>query len=85
LPTFLPNLLAPERADGATGYVDVVCDVSRYGRTSRIRVLDTTRNASNTAQNRITRWIVDNRFRPRVTDGRAVDASRIVARAYVNE
>jgi hypothetical protein len=62
LPTFQPNLLAPDRAEGATGYVDVVFDVSRYGRTSRIRVLDS--NASNAAQNRLTRWLVANRFRP---------------------
>jgi hypothetical protein len=83
LPTFQPNLLAPERSDGATGYVDVVFDVSRYGRTSRIRVVDS--NASNAAQSRITRWLVVNRFRPRVADGQVVDTSRIVARAYVQE
>jgi hypothetical protein len=83
LPTFQPNLLAPERAEGATGYVDVVFDVSRYGRTSRIRVLDS--NVSNATQTRLTRWIVANRFRPRVADGEAVDTSRIVARAYVQE
>ena len=83
LPTFQPNLLAPDRAEGATGYVDVVFDVSRYGRTSRIRVLDS--NASNAVQNRLTRWIVANRFRPRVADGEVVDTARIVARAYVQE
>jgi hypothetical protein len=83
LPTFQPNLLAPERADGATGYVDVVFDVSRYGKTSRIRVVDS--NASNVAQRRITRWLVTNRFRPRVADGQVVDAERIVVRAYVHE
>jgi hypothetical protein len=60
-----------------------VFDVTRYGSTSRIRVLDS--NASNAAQSRITRWIVANRFRPRVIDGQVVDASRIVARAYVQE
>jgi hypothetical protein len=85
LPTFTPNLFAPERAHGATGFVDVAFDVTRYGTTSRIRVLNTTRGASNTAERRIARWLVDNRFRPRVTDGEIVDASRIVARAYVHE
>ena len=83
LPISQPNLLAPELAEGATGYVDVVFDVSRYGRTSRIRVSDS--NASNAAQTRITRWIVAHRFRPRVADGQVVDTSRIVARAYVQE
>lgn len=85
LPTFATNLFAPERAQGATGFVDVAFDVTRYGTTSRIKVLDTTRNASSAAQRRVTRWLVDNRFRPRVTDGQTVDTSRIVARAYVHE
>jgi len=85
LPTFQPNLFAPELAERATGYVDVMFDVSRYGRTSRIRVLDSTHDASNIVQRRVARWVVDNRFRPRVTDGQAVDAERIVARAYVQE
>jgi hypothetical protein len=83
VPTFQPNLFAPEQAEGATGYVDVMFDVSRYGRTSRIRVLGGT--ASNTAQKRIARWVVDNRFRPRISDGQVVDATRIVARAYLHE
>ena len=85
LPTFQPNLFAPELAEGATGYVDVAFDVSRYGRTSRIRLLDSTHNASTIAQRRVARWVVDHRFRPRVADGQAVDAERIVARAYVQE
>jgi len=45
--------------------------------------LDST--VSNVVQNRLTRWVVANRFRPRVADGEVVDTARIVARAYVQE
>jgi hypothetical protein len=85
LPTFLPNLFAPERAQGATGYVDVEFDITRFGTTRRIRILDTSGNVSNAAQGRVTRWIVENHFRPRVIDGQFANASRVVARHYVHE
>ena len=84
LPSFLPDMLAPERAQGATGYVDVEFDVTRYGSTRRIKVSDTARSASRTAENRIARWLVENRFRPKVSDGEPVDA-RYTVRHYVHE
>jgi tetratricopeptide (TPR) repeat protein len=84
LPTFVPNLFAPERATGATGYVDVQFDITQFGTTRRIKVLDTT-NASKTAEQRISRWIVESRFRPRMADGQLAEAARVVARHYVHE
>lgn len=83
LPAFLPDMLAPERAQGATGYVDVELDVTRYGSTRRIGILDT-RNASRAAEHKISRWLVDNRFRPKMTDTGPVDA-HFVVRHYVHE
>ena len=85
LPTFLPNLFAPERAAGATGYVDVEFDITEFGTTRRIRVLDTTHNASKTAEQRISRWLVENRFRPRMAGGQVAAAARVIARHYVHE
>ena len=85
LPTFVPNLFAPERATGATGYVDLEFDITQFGTTRRIKVLDTTHNASKTAEQRISRWVVENRFRPRMADGQLAEASRVVARHYVHE
>jgi hypothetical protein len=84
LPTFVPNLFAAERADGAAGFVDVAFEITQFGTTRRIKVLDR-HNASKAAEQRLARWIVDNRFRPMMTDGRFVDASRVVARHYVHE
>jgi hypothetical protein len=85
LPTFVPNLLASERATGATGYVDVEFDITQFGTTRRIRVLDTTHNASKAAEQRICRWVVASRFRPRMADGQLAEAARVVARHYVHE
>ena len=84
LPTFLPNRLALERAEGATGYVDVAFEITRFGTTRRIRVEDTSGNVSNAAQGQVTRWIVENHFRPQVIDGQFADASRVVVRHYVH-
>jgi hypothetical protein len=83
LPTFLPNLFAPDRAQGATGYVDVAFEITEFG-TRRIRVVGS-HNASKTAEQRVQRWIVENRFRPRMTDAKFAEASRVVARHFVHE
>jgi hypothetical protein len=80
---FVPDMFAPERANGATGWVDVTFEITQFG-TRRIRVVDA-QNASRTAQQRIQRWVVDNRFRPRMANGEFVEASRVVARHYVHE
>jgi hypothetical protein len=83
LPTFLPNLFAPDRAEGAAGYVDVAFDITEFG-TRRIRVVGS-HNASKAAEQRVQRWIVENHFRPRMTAGKFAEVSRVVARHYVHE
>jgi tetratricopeptide (TPR) repeat protein len=85
VPTFVPNLLASERATEATGYVDVEFDITQFGTARRIKVLDTTHSASKAAEQRISRWIVENRFRPRMAHGQLAAAARVVARHYVHE
>ena len=85
LPKFLANRAAPEHADGATGYVDVAFEITRFGTTRRIRVESTSGNVSNAAQGRVTRWIVENHFRPQVVNGQFADATRVVVRHHVHE
>lgn len=85
LPKFLANRAAPEHADGATGYVDVAFEITRFGTTRRIRVESTSGNVSNAAQGRVTRWIVENHFRPQRVNGQFADAARVVVRHYVHE
>jgi len=84
LPTFAPNPLAEQPEEGATGFIDVEFDITKYGRSADIRVLDTTSNASRAARNRLTRLIMVSRFRPVVTKGR-FDTARVTVRYYVSE
>lgn len=84
LPAFASNPFAPELAEASTGYVDVAFDITQFGTTRRVDVLDT-RNASDDAQDRLVSWIVQTHFRPQVKDGRFSKATRVVARAYLRE
>jgi hypothetical protein len=84
LPTFVPNPLASNAAQG-TGYIDVAFEISRYGESRRIEVLDTTTNATDADKTRLA-WLIQNsRFRPRVTDGKFTRASPVVLRYYLTE
>jgi len=83
LPTFVSNPLASD-AQAASGYIDVAFEVSRYGESRRIEILDTTTNATDAAKARLVQLIQKSRFRPRVTDGEFGRASPVVLRYYLN-
>ncbi|HEX5046979.1 MAG TPA: hypothetical protein VFX89_07625 [Gammaproteobacteria bacterium] len=84
LPAFAPNPLTEQPEAGATGFIDVAFDITKYGRSADIRVLDTSTNASRSAKNRLTRLIMVSRFRPQAVHGR-LDTSHVVLRYYLNE
>jgi hypothetical protein len=84
VPEFAPNPLVEQAEEGSTGFVDVAFDISKYGRSSDIRVLDTTSNASRAAKNRLARLIAASRFRPQVTNGH-FDTAHVMVRYYVYE
>lgn len=79
LPTFLPNPLVSQATAQSIGHIDVAFDITRYGRSERIEVLDTTLNATDADVDRLVKVIESSRFRPRVTDGRFT-ASRVALR-----
>jgi hypothetical protein len=85
LPTFVPSLLAPGRAEGSIGYVDVEFDITQFGTTRRIRTVGATDGVSKAAERRLSRWIVESRFRPRMANGRLEESARVAARHYVHE
>ena len=84
LPTFVPNPLASD-ATGATGYIDVAFEIGRYGKGERVRILDTTTNATGTDEKRLVELIQRSRFRPRMTDGEFARVSPVVLRYYLAE
>jgi tetratricopeptide (TPR) repeat protein len=85
VPTFLQDRFSPEHAAGATAYVDVTFEITRFGTTRRISVADPERNVLNAAEDRASRWVLKSHFRPRVVDGQLADAWRVAARYYVHE
>jgi len=85
LPTCVPNPLVSAETPESTGYIDVAFDVTRYGRSRQIEILDTTTNATDAAKDRLIHLISHSRFRPRVTDGQFARASPVVVRYYVSE
>jgi hypothetical protein len=81
----MPNRLVSEGTQDSTGYIDVVFDVTKYGASERIEILNATTNVTDAAKGRLVRLISRSRFRPRVTDGQFADTSPIVVRYYLNE
>jgi hypothetical protein len=85
LPTFRPNPLASERTPESTGYIDVGFRITKYGRSQRVRVLDSTTNATTAAEQKLVHSIKAGRFRPRPTGDRYEDTVPVVVRYYVSE
>jgi hypothetical protein len=82
LPAFLPNPLA-SRNSGSGRYIDVAFDITKYGRSEHVDVLDTSKNATSSEQNDIARLVKRSVFRPRTKDGRFDEASRVVVRYHL--
>lgn len=85
LPALLPNPLASEEISESIGYIDVAFDITKYGKSKQIEILDTTTNATRAAKKNLVHLIRHSRFRPRVTDGQFTDTSRVVVRHYLND
>jgi hypothetical protein len=84
LPTFVPNPLITD-STASTGYIDAAFEITDYGKSRRVEILDTTTNATNDEKARLVQLIQNSRFRPRLTDGEFARASRVVLRYYLTE
>ena len=85
LPAFLPNPLESAPTSQVTGYIDIAFDITQYGRSRSVEILDTTTNASDAAKGELVALITQSRFRPRMADGRLVRAAPVVVRHYLSE
>jgi hypothetical protein len=85
LPTFSPNPLVADPTVEATAYIDFAFEITKYGESRRIEIVDATPNATDVDKDRAARFIARNRFRPRVVDAQAVDTPPVVARYYLYE
>jgi hypothetical protein len=84
LPTFWPTPLASAEPVEPAGHVDFAFDITKYGKSERIEILAATPDVTAADQDRLVELIERSRFRPRTTDGRFADASRVVVRYFLS-
>ena len=84
LPSFQPNPLERDETRAAAGYIDVAFEITKYGRSRAVEVLDEA-NASHDAKQDLIALIRSNRYRPRLTDGAFADVTPVRMRYYLYE
>jgi hypothetical protein len=85
LPAFLPNPLVSDETRDSTGYIDAAFEITAYGTSRRVEILDTTTNATRAAKKRFVQMILRSRFRPMTTNGKFAETAPIVVRYYLKE
>jgi hypothetical protein len=80
LPTFEANPFVLAAPAETSRYIDVRFVVTKYGRSDRIEILDTSRNTTRAEERELIRLIESSSFRPRFVDGELADAAPVVVR-----
>ena len=84
LPSFFDNPLVSEEASESAGYIDVAFDVTKYGTSDNIVILDDS-TATRAAERELVRLIKHGIFRPRMTNGRFAESAPVVVRYYLSD
>jgi hypothetical protein len=84
LPAFQPNPFARDETRKPTRYIDVAFKITRYGRGREIEILGSS-YATDAELGRLVSFIMTSRFRPRPTDGKFAESSRVATRYYLSE
>lgn len=82
LTAFSPNPLVTAGAASA-GYIDVAFEVTQFGESRHIQILDTTANVTDADKDGLVSLIKGSRFRPRASDGEPARASPVVVRYHL--
>lgn len=82
LPTFLPN---PLETPVSSRYIEVAFEITKYGKSRRIEIFDTTPDVSDAEKTALVTLIKTSRFRPRVSDGELARAAPVVVRYYLDD
>jgi hypothetical protein len=80
LPEFVRSPLVAEAQREDSGYIDAAFELDKYGRSRRVRILDTTPDATRAAAKHVENLIMQSRFRPRLVEGRVAERERVVVR-----
>ena len=85
LTTAGPDPLASEETPESTGHIDIAFEITKFGRSKSVDVLDTTSNAARAQKRDLIHLIKRHRFRPRVINGEFADSAAVVVRYYLND
>jgi hypothetical protein len=75
--------LSAEPTSDSPGYIDVGFEISKYGVTAAVEVLDSSTTSNEAVERRFVQWVRDSRFRPRVVGDEFVRSAPVVARYHV--
>jgi hypothetical protein len=81
LPAHMPNPLATAAGDT---YIDVALEVTQFGESRKIEIVDATADATTADGDALVALIKRSRFRPRSNDGEPARTSPVVVRYYLN-
>jgi tetratricopeptide (TPR) repeat protein len=84
LPSFLPSPLIGEETEATTGHLDVAFEITKFGESAQIEIVDMTENVTAAAADGVVESLKATRFRPRVVDGE-LGRARVVVRYYLAE
>jgi len=84
LPAFQPNPLARDETRAENGYIDVEFEITRYGRSRAVEILDDA-NATRAAKQDLMALIRSSRYRPRLTEGAFAEVTPVRMRYYLYE
>jgi hypothetical protein len=84
LPAFQPNPLERDETRPATGFIDVAFEITKYGRSRAVEILDAA-NATHAAKQDLMALVRTNRYRPRLVDGVFGDVTPVRMRYYLYE
>lgn len=83
IPSFVRNRLSTQAAEPASGHIDVTFEITKYGRSRRIDVLERSNDASDDAVDELTQTIKLSRFRPRINADGDFDDTAVTLRYYL--
>jgi len=83
LPSFRPNPLKTGQTSRSGGFIDVEFEISRYGVSQGVKILDTTTHASAQEIKNLVELITQSKFRPGFDENGLARKSRAFVRYYV--
>jgi hypothetical protein len=82
LPVYTPSPRNAAAGRSFRGYIDASFEITKYGVSKDIEVLERSAGTSEDIERRLKRHVLSSRFRPMLADGRVVDSGRVFVRYY---